>query len=91
MSTDENPLESRVVRRDKVTRYLLDPASREGGGKARFFMAFGFSSDDPNALIAALHEHGGANPTTDSWDDRWGRDYEVTGRSRRPTVATRGC
>lgn len=79
-----NPLDGRIVRREKVTRYLLDTTSREGAGKARFFTAFGFSPDEPDALVAALLEHGGINPITDFWDDRWGRHYEVVGPIRSP-------
>ncbi|WP_117236638.1 DUF6883 domain-containing protein [Thermus sediminis] len=45
------------VPRDKLVAYLLNPQHPEGGSKARFFMALGFSPQAPEALEAALLQH----------------------------------
>ena len=42
----------------KIGRYLLDLEHAEGGAKAAFFLARGFSREDPRAFIAALLDHG---------------------------------
>ena len=42
------------VPREKLVAYLLNPQHPEGGSKARFFMALGFSPEAPEALEAAL-------------------------------------
>lgn len=46
-----------TVRKEKITRYLLDLEHPQGGPKARFFLAFGFSIDRPDEMIAALAGH----------------------------------
>ena len=45
------------VPRAKLTAYLLNPKHPEGGSKARFFMALGFSPEAPEALEEALLRH----------------------------------
>jgi len=46
-----------LVPRAKLTEYLLNPKHPEGGSKARFFMALGFSPETPEALEEALLLH----------------------------------
>ncbi len=46
-----------VVPPEKLSGYLLDIHHPEGGAKARFFLRFGFSPDDPETLAAALVAH----------------------------------
>ena len=42
----------------KITKYLLDPTSPDGGPKARFFIEVcGFSPDDPSAFAEVLARH----------------------------------
>ncbi len=43
-----------VVERHKVREYLLNGSHPDNGGKARFFVSLGFSSKDPERLMAAL-------------------------------------
>lgn len=45
----------------KITDYLLDLRHPEGGGKAKFFMAHGFTAEEPGPLAAALHAHAELN------------------------------
>lgn len=47
-----------AVRRDKVTAYLLDPASHDGASKAKFFLGRGFSRADWIDFVEALGRHG---------------------------------
>ena len=46
-----------VVPSEKLTHYLLVPTHPEGGSKARFFLGYGFSADQPEDLAAALLTH----------------------------------
>lgn len=41
----------------KITHYLLVPDHPEGGPKAKFFMACGYSHDNVTAFEAALPPH----------------------------------
>jgi hypothetical protein len=43
-----------VVERRKIVEYILNDAHPDNGGKARFFMALGFTRDAPEHLIGAL-------------------------------------
>lgn len=45
------------VPRGKIVDYLLDTAHPRGGPKARFFLAFGFSPAEPDAMAEALIDH----------------------------------
>ena len=51
----------RLIAQAKLTGYLLNADHPEGGPKARFFIAHGFSADVPAALSAALLAHADAN------------------------------
>ncbi|MCJ2056083.1 hypothetical protein MKL09_05910 [Methylobacterium sp. J-048] len=42
----------------KIRGYLLDTGHVEGGPKAEFFLARGFTREDPRPFIAALLDHG---------------------------------
>ncbi|MBX9934551.1 MAG: hypothetical protein K2Y56_24050 [Methylobacterium sp.] len=46
-----------LVEQDKVTKYLLNTSHPQGGGKAKFFMAFGFDPAQPVVLADALAHH----------------------------------
>ncbi len=46
-----------TVARAKITDYLLNPAHRQGGPKATFFLRFGFIADDWEVMAAALRRH----------------------------------
>ena len=82
-----------VVPRAKVENYLLDPAHPIGGGKARFFIHFGFRREQWNLLAEAIRKHAVENPATDSIADRDGITYLVEGpletpSGRKPRVRT---
>ena len=45
-----------TVDRSKIVDYLLNEAHPDNGGKAQFFIALGFSRDQPEVLIKALRD-----------------------------------
>lgn len=49
-----------LVSEDKLTRYLLDLDHPQGGSKAKFFLARGFTRDAWNDLAQALCAHVGS-------------------------------
>ncbi len=46
-----------VIPRAKIENYLLDSSHPIGGGKARFFIRFGFSRERWQALADAFRRH----------------------------------
>ena len=46
-----------IVPQAKITRYLLDLTSKDGRGKAIFFLSFGFTLDKWEVLGEALKQH----------------------------------
>lgn len=46
-----------VIHPRKITGYLLNPASRDGSAKAKFFLGQGFVPLPPDGLADALLEH----------------------------------
>jgi hypothetical protein len=51
-----------IVADEKITKYLLDTTHSSGGGKAKFFQAFGFTPTNWIQLRAALLQHALTNP-----------------------------
>lgn len=82
-----------IVPRDKVENYLLDLAHPIGGGKARFFLHFGFRREEWTLLADAFQKHAQENPVADSISDSDGVTYLVEGpletpSGRKPRVRT---
>lgn len=72
-------------------RYLLDAGHPQNGGKAAFFLAFGFRLDAPEALAEALLRHVLSHEVTDVQQHPYGTRYTVSGPldmpdGRNPTV-----
>jgi hypothetical protein len=63
----------------KVTHYLLNPAHPAGGGKASFFLRFGFTVADWQRLAEALIRHARENEVVETADTRHGRRHVVDG------------
>lgn len=57
-------VEKASVPERKITHYLLDPAHPAGGGKAVFFLRFGFVREDWHRLAEALLRHARENDVT---------------------------
>jgi hypothetical protein len=85
--------EQAVVPRNKVENYLLDLGHPLGGGKAQFFLRFGFRREEWRVLADALRQHARENPVTDSIADADGVTHLVEGpletpSRRKPRVRT---
>src|SRR2546422_5795243 len=74
-----------VVPQNKVENYLLNLAHPIGGGKARFFLRFGFRREEWNALAEAFLKHAQTNPVADSISDSEGVTYLVEGPLETPS------
>lgn len=61
----------------KITHYLLDPTQPLGGGKAKFFLAKGFTQANWANLKAALLDHARRNEVSRQVGNRYGDKYEV--------------
>jgi filamentous hemagglutinin len=61
----------------KITRYLLDGDHPDNGGKAAFFLSFGFAPERWELLAQALIEHQSTNPTARTVEVAWGRMLTV--------------
>jgi len=71
--------ESGIVLRRKVEDYLLNLEHPIGGGKAKFFMHFGFHRERWEELAAALLRHAQENPVTEALPDADGITYVIEG------------
>lgn len=85
--------EAAIVADTKITRYLLNPDHREGGPKARFFLAFGFNRENPALLAEALRQHPLDHPLVDTRLEPFGAIHIVdcsirTPDQRNPCVRT---
>ena len=73
-----------VAEHEKIVDYLLNPTHRYGASKARFFMHFGFRSEQWEELSQALREHGQTHEVTRERETGFGPRYEVEGQLRCP-------
>jgi uncharacterized protein DUF6883 len=75
-----------TVPEQKITLYLLNPAHPVGGGKASFFLRFGFTQAGWKRLAEALLQHVRENEVVETEQTRYGQRYAVDG----PLVAPDG-
>lgn len=73
------------VPRNKVENYLLHPTHPIGGGKARFFLGFGFQREAWPALVEALRHHAVENEVVSTVSDEDGVTYLVEGPIATPS------
>jgi hypothetical protein len=71
--------QSATVPQRKLTQYLLNPAHPAGGGKAMFFLRFGFTVADWQRLAEALRLHALENEVTAMEQTVHGSRYVVEG------------
>lgn len=76
--------EKGLVPEAKITRYLLDLTSKQGKGKAQFFMRFGFTMSSWELLAAALKQHAMTHDVTDTRETPYGTHYVVEGELQTP-------
>ena len=77
-------LEAAIVPRAKVEDYLLNLEHPIGGGKAKFFMRFGFTRERWQTLAAALRQHAHSNEVTQELADDEGRVFVIEGELSAP-------
>jgi len=77
-----------IIPQEKVENYLLDLAHPIGGGKARFFLHFGFRREEWKALADALRKQAQENPVASSISDPDGVTYLVEGPLETPSRRT---
>jgi hypothetical protein len=77
-------LQPRSVSGAKILGYLLAPWRRQGGPKARFFMAHGFSRDAAEVFRLALLAHPDTGVVRDVRTTPWGVSCAVDGPLRTP-------
>ncbi len=68
-----------IIDERKITGYLLAEAHEGGGPKARFFIAFGWSVEQPEQLRADLRLHACTNSVVLHYATDHGIKYEVVG------------
>jgi hypothetical protein len=69
----------------KLANYLLAVEHIEGGPKATFFLALGFSTSEPEALGDALLRHGRSQELMRTVETPFGRRYVVEGSIESPS------
>ena len=80
--------EEATVPRNKVEDYLLNLGHPIGGGKARFFLRFGFRREERNVLAEALRKHARENHVAHSSSDADGVTYLLEGPLETPSGRT---
>ena len=76
--------ENAIIDRRKITDYLLCETHELGAPKAQFFTSFGWSSDKPEKLIAALHLHANEFEIDSAYSAPFGEKFEITGVIQAP-------
>ena len=74
-----------VVDQDKITHYLLNAAHPDNGGKAPFFLALGFRTDDWQSLAAALRKLAHTTAITKKMESPHGLKYILDGKIETPS------
>ncbi len=80
--------EKAVVEQQKVKEYLLNPAHPDGAGKAQFFMALGFESNQWEMLAAALRSIAVNSPIAESIESPHGQKHIIMGIMKTPSGRT---
>jgi hypothetical protein len=78
-----------IVEAVKVRDYLLAMRHDAGRGKARFFLAAGFTVEHWQALAAALRQHAVQGCLAGEDNTPYGRKYVIEGALRCPDGKTR--
>ena len=73
-----------IVAEEKLTHYLLDLSSKAGWGKAKFFLARGFTLENWYAFREALLRHASEHEVSIREDRDDGAIYKLDGEMRMP-------
>lgn len=68
-----------IVERHKIVDYLLNSAHPDNGGKARFFESIGFSVENTELLMRALHAVAQIGDVVEEAESPHGEKYVVDG------------
>ncbi len=83
------PAQTYVIPNDKLTVYLLNPQHKKNGGKAKFFLARGFTTLNLAVIVTALFEHAEKHwPGQVYPDPPWGNLFELIGEINCPDGTT---
>jgi len=74
-----------VIAPEKLRDYLLNPAHRRGGAKARLLLAFGYRADAWQVLEADLRSQHLAADVARIQENPWGRRFEIRAPLLTPT------
>ena len=66
-----------VIAKDKLCDYLLNPAHRRGGSKAKLLLSMGYAADDWQRLETDLRVHHLAAEVDCETDSDYGKRYEI--------------
>ena len=82
-----------IVEKAKIADYLLSETHEDGRGKAKFFLSFGFRSEEPEVLERALLTLAKTNDVASVEPSPHGTKYVVIGpvpspNGQRPVVRT---
>ena len=78
-------VEAAIIPPNKLENYLLNLGHPIGGGKAKFFLHFGFRRENWQALANAFQSHARLNPAAKSTADADGVVYLVEGPLETPS------
>lgn len=76
------------IDREKITEYLLNREHPDNGGKADFFISFGFSKEEWQTLAEALRVLARKSPVFQSLESVHGKKYIVDGPIETPIGKT---
>jgi hypothetical protein len=77
-----------VIEQAKIVDYLLNASHPDNGGKARFFMGWGFTPADWQAFAQAIVGMVGRNDVALRLKSSWGEKYVVDGALDAPGGTT---
>ena len=77
-------LEEAVVPEEKIVLYLLNLGHHKGGGKAKFFLQFGFSIAQWEDLADALFVHAQSYEVVKTEQTKFGIRYVIEGELETP-------
>lgn len=69
--------DSAVIAQEKLCSYLLNPAHRRGGSKAKLLLSMGYSADDWQVLATDLRVHHLNAEVACEAESEYGKRYEI--------------
>lgn len=76
--------ENALIDDAKISEYLLNPDHPSNGGKADYFLRFGFSAGRTGTMAAALLQHARDGELDEVGQTPFGTEYAIEGPLRTP-------